>query len=54
VIALLSAVGSGKSATISLIPRLYDISAGCLSIDGHDTTCVPGSCWQDGKGFRCQ
>ncbi len=35
-IALLGSTGSGKSTIINLIPRFYDISAGSVSIDGHD------------------
>jgi len=34
--ALVGATGSGKSTLISLIPRLYDLSAGELCIDGRD------------------
>jgi subfamily B ATP-binding cassette protein MsbA len=34
--ALVGLTGSGKSTLIGLIPRLYDTSAGCISIDGHD------------------
>jgi subfamily B ATP-binding cassette protein MsbA len=34
--ALVGLTGSGKSTLIGLIPRLYDTSAGSISIDGHD------------------
>jgi subfamily B ATP-binding cassette protein MsbA len=34
--ALVGLTGSGKSTMIGLIPRLYDIAAGSISIDGHD------------------
>jgi ATP-binding cassette subfamily B protein len=35
-IALLGATGSGKTTIINLIPRFYDVSEGCVLIDGHD------------------
>jgi ABC-type multidrug transport system fused ATPase/permease subunit len=36
VIALLGATGSGKSTILSLLPRFYDVSAGAITVDGHD------------------
>jgi len=35
-IALVGPSGAGKSTLISLLPRLYDVSAGSLMVDGHD------------------
>ena len=35
-IALVGAMGSGKTALVSLIPRLYDVSTGSVRIDGAD------------------
>ncbi|HEY3376036.1 MAG TPA: ABC transporter ATP-binding protein [Armatimonadota bacterium] len=35
-IAILGATGSGKSTLVQLIPRLYDVTAGCVRIDGLD------------------
>ena len=35
-VAILGSTGSGKSTLISLIPRLYDVSAGSVKIDGKD------------------
>jgi ATP-binding cassette subfamily B protein len=39
-VALVGATGSGKSTLISLLPRLYDASAGAVLIDGSDVTQV--------------
>lgn len=35
-IALLGATGSGKTTIINLIPRFYDVTEGCVLIDGRD------------------
>jgi ABC-type multidrug transport system fused ATPase/permease subunit len=35
-VALVGATGSGKTSLVSLIPRLYDVSAGAVLIDGVD------------------
>jgi ATP-binding cassette subfamily B protein len=35
-VALVGASGAGKSSMVSLIPRLYDATAGAVRIDGHD------------------
>src|SRR5947209_609937 len=35
-LALVGAMGSGKTALVSLLPRLYDVSAGRVEIDGAD------------------
>jgi ATP-binding cassette, subfamily B, bacterial len=35
-VALVGASGAGKSTTISLLPRLYDVTDGAVRIDGHD------------------
>ena len=35
-VALVGAMGSGKTALVSLLPRLYDVTAGCVTIDGAD------------------
>ncbi len=34
--AIVGSTGSGKSTLISLIPRLYDVTAGSIEIDGRD------------------
>ncbi len=35
-VALVGSSGSGKTSLASLIPRLYDVSAGTVSVDGRD------------------
>jgi ABC-type multidrug transport system fused ATPase/permease subunit len=40
VVALVGAMGAGKSALVSLLPRLYDVDAGSVSIDGADVRSV--------------
>ncbi|WP_246942979.1 ABC transporter ATP-binding protein [Bacillus pinisoli] len=37
-VAILGATGSGKTSLFQLIPRLYDVSAGKVLIDGQDVT----------------
>ncbi len=39
-VALVGAMGSGKTALVSLLPRLYDVSAGSVLIDGADVRSV--------------
>ena len=39
-VALVGAMGSGKSALVSLLPRLYDVSTGTVTIDGADVRAV--------------
>ena len=33
---IVGSVGSGKSSIINLLPRLYDVTSGCICIDGTD------------------
>lgn len=35
-VALVGATGSGKTAMLNLVPRLYDVTAGSITIDGID------------------
>ncbi len=39
-VALVGAMGSGKTALVSLLPRLYDVSAGTVRVDGADVRSV--------------
>jgi ATP-binding cassette subfamily B protein len=40
IIAVVGAMGSGKTALVSLIPRLYDVSTGRVLVDGADVRSV--------------
>ncbi|MBI5296329.1 MAG: ABC transporter ATP-binding protein [Chloroflexi bacterium] len=35
-VALLGTTGAGKSSLVHLIPRFYDVTSGCVTIDGRD------------------
>ncbi|MDT4989738.1 MAG: ATP-binding cassette, subfamily bacterial [Micromonosporaceae bacterium] len=35
-LAIIGATGSGKTSLVSLVPRLYDVTAGRITIDGRD------------------
>ncbi len=39
-VALVGAMGSGKTALVSLLPRLYDVTDGSVTIDGADVRSV--------------
>jgi len=44
IVAVVGAMGSGKTALVSLIPRLYDVTTGSVRVDGVDVRDVdPGS-----------
>jgi len=35
-VAFVGPTGAGKSSTINLVPRFYDVWEGCVTVDGHD------------------
>ena len=39
--ALVGITGSGKSTLLQLVPRLYDVTSGQVTIDGHDVRDIP-------------
>lgn len=39
--ALVGITGSGKSTLLQLVPRLYDVTGGAVTIDGHDVRDIP-------------
>jgi ABC-type multidrug transport system fused ATPase/permease subunit len=43
-VALVGAMGSGKSVLVSLLPRLYDVTGGTVQIDGADVSAVDLVC----------
>jgi ATP-binding cassette, subfamily B, bacterial len=40
-VALVGATGSGKTTLTALVPRLYDVTAGRVTLDGHDVRDLP-------------
>jgi ATP-binding cassette subfamily B protein len=53
-VALVGPSGSGKTTTTYLIPRLYDVDAGAVEIDGHDVRAVKLASLGEVVGFVTQ
>jgi len=53
-VGIIGGTGSAKSSLVQLIPRLYDVSAGCLKIDGHDVKEYPVAHLRDAVGMVLQ
>ncbi len=49
--AIIGGTGSGKSTVINLIPRLYDVSSGSITIDGFDVRNLPQAELHDHIGY---
>jgi ATP-binding cassette subfamily B protein len=54
VIALLGATGSGKTTLLNLLPRFYDVTAGRITVDGHDVRDVRVASLRGQIGFVLQ
>ena len=53
-VALVGPSGSGKTTTTYLVPRLYDVDAGAVEIDGHDVRTVTLASLGEVIGFVTQ
>ncbi|HEX9722986.1 MAG TPA: ABC transporter ATP-binding protein, partial [Vicinamibacteria bacterium] len=53
-LALVGRTGSGKSTLVSLVPRLYDVSAGQVLVDGIDVRKLPLAKLREAVGFVSQ
>jgi ATP-binding cassette, subfamily B, bacterial len=53
-VALVGPSGAGKTSTTYLVPRLYDVDAGAVEIDGHDVRSVTLESLGDVIGFVTQ
>src|SRR6185312_13266686 len=53
-VALVGPSGAGKTSTTYLVPRLYDVDAGAVEIDGHDVRSVTLASLGDIIGFVTQ
>ncbi len=54
VVAIVGGTGSGKSTLVNLIPRLYDVSAGAILVDGKDIRDYPLDTLRDAIGVVLQ
>ncbi len=50
-VALVGRMGSGKSTLVQLLPRLFDVSDGSITIDGQDIGLVPLAALRSWIGF---
>src|SRR3989475_1361280 len=50
-LAIVGRTGSGKTTLVDLIPRLFDVSAGRVTIDGHDVREIPLGILRRAIGF---
>ncbi len=49
--AFIGSTGSGKSTLINLIPRFYDVTDGCIELDGIDIRRLPQKFLRDNIGY---
>ena len=50
-LAIVGRTGAGKSTLVDLIPRLYDVTAGAITIDGRDVREIPLAVLRRSIGF---
>jgi ATP-binding cassette subfamily B multidrug efflux pump len=53
-VAILGSTGAGKSTLVNLIPRFYDVTEGCITIDGTDIRQMKLSSLRDSIGMVLQ
>jgi ATP-binding cassette subfamily B protein len=53
-VALVGPSGAGKSTIASLVPRLYDVTAGAVRVDGHDVRDLTHASLRDAVGVVSQ
>jgi len=53
-IAIVGPTGAGKTTLVNLIPRFYDVSAGAVTIDGHDVRNVTSASLRSQIGIVLQ
>ena len=49
-VGILGGTGSSKSTLVQLIPRLYDVSEGCVKVGGRDVREYDLEALRGGKG----
>ena len=50
-VAIMGATGAGKTSLFQLIPRLFDVTQGCIYLDGKDLTQIPLRTLRNQIGF---
>lgn len=50
-VGIIGGTGSGKSSLVSLIPRFYDVSCGCVKVDGIDVRSYEGETLKERIGI---
>lgn len=53
-VGIIGGTGSGKSTLVHLIPRFYDVTEGCVRIDGQDVRTIPMETLRNSIGIVMQ